>query len=158
MGKLCVSIKFIVEYCQRFSHIILMASSLFKAKIVNKRRKKFKRFQSDRKAGSIKPNWRRPRGIDSAVRRKFKGRTVMPNIGYGTNKKFRHILPNGFLKFVVNNINELEMLFMQNRVFAAEISRHISSNKRKDIVNRAYQLNINVLNLFFPAKSRVLNN
>lgn len=27
----------------------------------------------------------------------------MPNIGYGSNKKTRHLLPNGFKKFVVRN-------------------------------------------------------
>ncbi|KAL6989284.1 hypothetical protein U1Q18_015033 [Sarracenia purpurea var. burkii] len=46
-------------------------------------------------------NWRRPKGIDSSVRRKFKGCTLMPNIGYGSNKKTRHYLPNGFKKFLV---------------------------------------------------------
>jgi hypothetical protein len=30
--------------------------------------------------------------------RKFKGAIEMPNIGYGTNKKDRHVLPNGFKK------------------------------------------------------------
>lgn len=44
-------------------------------------------------------SWRRPKGIDSRVRRKFKGCGVtMPNIGYGTNKKTRHVLPNGVTK------------------------------------------------------------
>lgn len=32
------------------------------------------------------------------VCRKFKGAIKMPNIGYGTNKKDRHVLPNGFKK------------------------------------------------------------
>lgn len=44
----------------------------------------------------LQESWRRPKGIDSRVRRKFKGcGVIMPNIGYGTNKKTRHILPNG---------------------------------------------------------------
>jgi len=43
-------------------------------------------------------SWRRPKGIDSRVRRKFKGCGInMPNIGYGTNKKHRHLLPSGEL-------------------------------------------------------------
>jgi len=32
------------------------------------------------------------------ARRKFKGAIQMPNVGYGTNKKDRHVLPNGFKK------------------------------------------------------------
>lgn len=32
------------------------------------------------------------------VFRKFKGAIRMPNAGYGTNKKDRHVLPNGFKK------------------------------------------------------------
>jgi hypothetical protein len=39
----------------------------------------------------------------------------MPNIGYGTDKKTRHYLPNGFKKFVVHNVKELELLMMHNR-------------------------------------------
>ena len=63
----------------------------------------------------LQENWRRPKGIDSRVRRKFKGVTLMPNIGYGSDKKTRHYLPNGFKKFVVHNAKELEVLMMHNR-------------------------------------------
>lgn len=39
----------------------------------------------------------------------------MPNIGYGSDKKTRHYLPNKFKKFVVHNVSELELLMMHNR-------------------------------------------
>lgn len=39
----------------------------------------------------------------------------MPNVGYGSDKKTRHYLPNGFKKFVVHNVSELELLMMHNR-------------------------------------------
>lgn len=54
--------------------------------IVKKRTKHFKRHQSDR-YHSVKEAWRKPKGIDNRVRRRFKGQTPMPKIGYGSNKK-----------------------------------------------------------------------
>ncbi len=56
----------------------------------------------------------KPKGIDSAVRRRFKGTVRMPKIGYGSNKKTRHLLPTGFKKFTVRNAGELEILIMQS--------------------------------------------
>ena len=70
-----------------------MAVPLARPKIVKKKTNKFKRHQSDRFA-TVKESWRRPKGIDSRVRRKFKGKTLMPNIGYGSNKKTKHVLCN----------------------------------------------------------------
>jgi len=70
----------------------------------------------------------------------------MPSIGFGTKNKDRHVLPNGFLKFRVNNVKELELLLMHNRTYAAEISHAISVQKRKQIVERALQLNVKVIN------------
>jgi len=40
---------------------------------------------------------------------------------------------------------ELELLLMHNRKYAAEIAHSVSIRKRKEIVERAAQLNINVL-------------
>ncbi|KAM7511002.1 hypothetical protein LguiB_009877 [Lonicera macranthoides] len=49
------------------------------------------------------------KGTGSWVRRKFRGFTLMPNVGYGSNKKTGHYLPNSFKKFVVHNAKELEI-------------------------------------------------
>ncbi|GAB1605005.1 60S ribosomal protein L32-like [Argonauta hians] len=122
-----------------------MVRPLHKPKIVKKRTKKFIRHQSDRYI-KLRPNWRKPKGIDNRVRRRFKGQYLMPNIGYGSNKRTKHMLPSGFRKFLVHNVRELEILMMQNRTYAAEIAHGVSSKKRKDIVDRALQLNIKVTN------------
>merc|ERR1719235_208712 len=119
---------------------------IIKRKNLEKRSKQFVRPQSDCKAGSIKPCWRRPKGIDGPVRRKFKGKPPMPNIGYRTNKNLRDVMPNAFRKIIVNNTFDLDMLVMQNRNFAAEISHGVSSRNRKNIVERAALLNIHILN------------
>ena len=61
-------------------------------------------------------NWRRPKGIDNRVRRRFKGQYLMPNIGYGTAKKQRHVMPDGFKKFLVHNIAVSFLLFSDAKV------------------------------------------
>ncbi|KAH1106831.1 hypothetical protein J1N35_010599 [Gossypium stocksii] len=48
--------------------------------------KKYKRPQTDCKI-SVKTNWRRSESIDSLVRRKLKGCTLMPNYNNGSNDK-----------------------------------------------------------------------
>eukprot|EP00320_Phaeocystis_rex_P022044 CAMPEP_0119062928 /NCGR_PEP_ID=MMETSP1178-20130426/6385_1 /TAXON_ID=33656 /ORGANISM="unid sp, Strain CCMP2000" /LENGTH=133 /DNA_ID=CAMNT_0007044245 /DNA_START=37 /DNA_END=438 /DNA_ORIENTATION=- len=122
-----------------------MPTPLPHPKIVKKKTNRFKRHQSDEYV-KVKDSWRRPRGIDSRQRRKFKGLTLLVNVGYGSDKRTRHMLPNGFYKFVVHNVKELEVLMMQNRKYAAEIAHNVSVRKRKEIVERANQLNIKVTN------------
>merc|ERR1712137_1417008 len=125
--------------------LVKMVRPLNNTKIVKKRTKKFIRHQSDRYL-RVKSNWRKPKGIDNRVRRRFKGQYLMPNIGYGSAKNTRHMCPDGFQKFVVRNVKELEVLLMQNRRFAAEIAHAVSSRKRKAIIDRAAQLSIKVTN------------
>ena len=45
--------------------------------------------------------------------------------------------PPGFLKFSVNSVQDLELLLMHNRKYAAEIAATVSSKNRKSIVQRA---------------------
>merc|ERR1712216_996467 len=90
----------------------------------------------------------KPRGIDCRVRRKFKGSTIMPNIGYGSDQKTRHRIPNGFYKFVVNTPQDLEMLLMHNTKYCVEVAHAVSAKKRREIVERADRLNLYVTNRF----------
>ena len=114
-------------------------------KIVKKRTIKFVRPYSERFM-RVKESWRRPRGIDNKIRRRFKGNRPIPKIGYGSNNKTKFLLPNGFKKFRVFNVQDLELLLMHNGTYAAEIASTVSARKRKEIVARAAQLAVKVTN------------
>ena len=44
----------------------------------------------------------------------------MMQIGYGSNKKTRHLMPSGHKAFVVHNAKDVDLLLMHNKTFAAE--------------------------------------
>jgi len=123
-----------------------MAPALKHIPIVKKRTKRFFRHQSDR-FKRVAPSWRKPKGIDNRVRRRFRGNIAMPNIGYGSNKKTRHMTPSGHKAFLVNNVKDVDMLLMHNRVYAAEIAHNVSSRKRIEIISRAKELGVRVTNI-----------
>ncbi len=41
-------------------------------------------------------------------------------IGFGSNKKTRHMMPSGHKAFLVNNTRDVELLLMHNKTYAAE--------------------------------------
>ncbi|KAG5950532.1 60S ribosomal protein L32 [Claviceps sorghi] len=127
-----------------------MVSAKKHVPIVKKRTARFNRHQSDR-FKCLSASWRKPKGIDNRVRRRFRGTQAMPSIGYGTNKKTRYMMPSGHKSFLVNNVKDVELLMMHNRSYAAEIASAVSSRKRIDIIARAKQLGVKVTN----AKAKV---
>ncbi|KAI7980037.1 60S ribosomal protein L32-1 [Camellia lanceoleosa] len=68
-----------------------------------------------------------PRVLISRVRRKFKVCVLMPNIDYGSDKKTRHYLPN---------------------------AHNVSTQKKKEIVERAAQLDIVITNKLARLRSQ----
>lgn len=69
---------------------------------------------------------------------------MMPSIGFGSNKKTRHMMPSGHKAFLVRNVNDVELLLMHSKTYAAEIAHNVSSKKRIDIIAKAKQLNVKV--------------
>lgn len=63
--------------------------------IVKKRTAKFNRHQSDR-FKCVAPSWRKPKGIDNRVRRRFKGQAVMPKVRGRERDRGRVGWPIGF--------------------------------------------------------------
>lgn len=126
-----------------------MAASLH-PKIVKKHTKKFKRHHSDR-YHRVAENWRKQKGIDSVVRRRFRGNISEPTIGYGSNKKTKFMSPSGHKVVLVSNVKDLAPLIMHTKTFAAEIASNVSSRNRVVILAEAKKNGIKVTN----AKARL---
>ncbi len=103
----------------------------------------FKRQESWRYK-RIKENWRRPRGIDSKMRMKVKGWPPSPNKGYRNPKEIRGLHPSGFREVRVSSIKDLEMV--NPEVEAIRIAHTIGGRKRIEIINKAREMGIHILN------------
>eukprot|EP01015_Nassula_variabilis_P019354 TRINITY_DN3266_c0_g1_i26.p2 TRINITY_DN3266_c0_g1~~TRINITY_DN3266_c0_g1_i26.p2 ORF type:complete len:149 (+),score=29.19 TRINITY_DN3266_c0_g1_i26:67-513(+) len=132
--------------CIRDRYKPMTVKPLNRVRKIKKRTNSFTRFQCEDYGGRLRPSWRKPHGIDNRMRRKFRGNKPLVAIGYGTNKKARHVIPNGFRKFLITNLHDLELLLTNNRTFCGEIAHNISSRKRASIVKRAAELNVRLTN------------
>ena len=45
---------------------------------------------------------------------------LLDQIGFGSNKRTRHMMPSGHKAFVVNNPADVDLLLMHNKTYAAE--------------------------------------
>lgn len=113
--------------------------------MVNPRKKpKFLRSMYESYKRLKKAKWRRPRGIHSKIRRREKGKRKMPSPSYGAPKSLRYLHPSGFREVLVYNIKDLEKINPEKE--AAKIAHVVGKKKRKEILKKAEELRIKVLN------------
>lgn len=98
---------------------------------------RFDKFKND-------PKWRRPKGTDSKMRMKLKGKARSPSIGWSSPRLVRGLHSSGYEDVLVHNVKELEMLDPQRQ--AARIAHTVGKRKRMAIIERAKELGIKVLN------------
>ncbi|KPU63213.1 50S ribosomal protein L32 [Thermococcus sp. EP1] len=98
---------------------------------------RFPKFKND-------PKWRRPKGTDSKMRVKLKGKARSPSIGWSSPKAVRGLHPSGYEEVLVHNVKELESVDPTRQ--AARIASTVGKKKRIMIIERAKELGIKVLN------------
>jgi len=94
--------------------------------------------------------WRKPKGIDSKLRVGKRGQGHRVKIGYKKPEAIRGIHPSGYWPVMVNNINDLEKI--DNTKQAAIIASCIGRKKRNEIIKKANELKIVILN---PKKGEI---
>ncbi|MCS6768063.1 MAG: 50S ribosomal protein L32e [Candidatus Nitrosocaldus sp.] len=92
----------------------------------------------------VKENWRRPRGIDSKMRLQVKGWPAIVKVGYRGPRVARYLHPSGYRDVLIHNTDELSKLDPARD--AARIASTVGARKRAQIVSKAKELGIKVLN------------
>ncbi len=112
-------------------------------KKIKSKKPDFVRYESWRYK-RVKPNWRKPKGIDSKVREKRKGWIKMPDVGYRSPKVVRGLHPSGFEEVLVYRPEDLEKLDPTKH--AVRIAHTVGTRKRLTILEKAEELELVVLN------------
>ena len=88
--------------------------------------------------------WRRPKGIDSKMRKAKKGWPSLVKVGFRGPAKARELHPSGFRDVLINTLNELEKLNPDTD--AVRLASGLGARKRRKILDRADELGLKVLN------------
>jgi len=89
--------------------------------------------------------WRRPRGIHSKSRRKFKGHEKQPSIGYGSNKVIRGLNRAGLKEVLVKTLLDLNKIEKKSEV--GILHRRLGTRKKVLILKKAKELNLPISNV-----------
>lgn len=105
--------------------------------------KDFKR-EDTHKRKSVSDSWRKPTGGHSRSRLKKKGAAPKPEAGFRTNKEDRGKHPSGFEEVMVHNVSDLDQIEEEDE--AARIGSTVGGRKREQIIEKADEEDIKVLN------------
>jgi large subunit ribosomal protein L32e len=117
--------------------------ALRKRERVKNKKPDFRRQESWRYK-RVKESWRRPRGIDSKMRKKVKGWPRSVEVGYRGPKKTRGLHPSGYAEALVYNVDDVEKVSPETQ--AIRIAGAVGARKRVEISARAEERGIHILN------------
>jgi large subunit ribosomal protein L32e len=107
------------------------------------KRMKFPR-QESWKYVSIHNHWRKPRGMDSKMRRSVKGWPGLVKVGYRTPKFCRYFHPSGFSEIIVYRPEDLDDV--DPKKIVVRMARTVGVRKRDQIMDRAKSMGIRIIN------------
>ncbi|MFH1316101.1 MAG: 50S ribosomal protein L32e [Candidatus Woesearchaeota archaeon] len=116
-------------------------------KRIKDKKPKFTR-QDNHKKPKLGDKWRKPKGIDSKMRLKLKGYKKSPSKGYKSPKAVKGLSKEGLKKILVYTINDIDRI--NNKEEGIIISKRVGNKKRIEIIKKANEKKINVLNIKNP--------
>jgi large subunit ribosomal protein L32e len=121
-----------------------IVASLKKRKNISDHRPDFYRQEYGR-FKRLRTGWRKPRGIHSKTRMNMRYRRPMVNKGFAGPNLTKGYHPSGFQEVYVSNVADLTKIADVDRQ-AARIAHGVGQRKREQIIKKADELEIRVLN------------
>ena len=122
-----------------------MMETLLKIRKEIKERKPDFIRQDTHKRNKLEVKWRKPKGIHSKIRHRFKGRGRMPSPGYKSPKEVKDYHASGLKIVNIFSIKDLGKIKREDEGII--IARNIGMRKRLEILKKSKEMNINILNL-----------
>jgi large subunit ribosomal protein L32e len=98
-------------------------------------------------------NWRKPKGKDNKMRKQKAGVPAIVKVGYRGPKAARGLHPSGYTDNVVHNVAEIAKL--DPKKDAARLAHTVGKKKRIEMIAKATQLGVKVLNAGKLASKKV---
>lgn len=121
-----------------------LRASLSLRQSIERRRPRFRRQQWYEYKRLEDSGWRRPTGVDSAMRRHFGYEQPVVRIGFGGPRDARGLHPSGFREVYVEHVDHLKGIDPKTQ--AARVSGRLGARKLKRVYAEAEKLGIRILN------------
>lgn len=112
-------------------------------KRIKSKKPNFKRQESWRYK-RVEKSWRKPRGLDSKMRKKVKGWPKSVKVGYRGPKKLRGLHPSGYAEVLIRTVDDVNEVDPKTQ--AIRIAHTVGAKKRVEISARATERGIRILN------------
>ncbi len=104
--------------------------------------------QDIRKKARLKIKWRKPRGLDSKMRRKLRGWAKGVSQGYRSPGKVRGMHQSGLRPSVIRTAKDLDNLSPEENCLV--VSSSFGKRKRVEVLKKAREKNFQVVNIKSP--------
>ena len=101
--------------------------------------------QDIRKKARLKIKWRKPRGLDSKIRRKLNGRAKPVSQGYRSPKNTKGLHKSGLRQFMIKTIKDMDKLSPKEHCLI--ISSSLGKKKRVEVLKKANERTFQVVNI-----------
>lgn len=126
-----------------------MTDPLKLRKEIKSRKPDFMKQDAHKKA-RLSKSWRKPRGRQSKMRLNTRGYRRGVALGYGSPAVVKGAHPTGFMPVMTHNVEELSSIDAVKEGII--IASSVGKRKKIDIIKKALEMKISVLNLKDPAK------